>query len=102
MKIDQIAKKPELIKLTTDSEIIRENYGEDLEFYMYDIQPMGVLVKLTSLTEKDLDKFMDVLEEVVLNEEGNKVCADGKSLPLDVMTAVVQKVGEYMGKHKVS
>lgn len=98
MNIKDVVKKPELTRIELNSDVIVEKYGEPLEFYVYDIQPMDVLMRMSTLTEEHLDELIQAAESLILDEEGNPVCADGYTLPLDVKVAAIQEVGSFLGK----
>lgn len=98
MNIKDVAKKPELTRIELNSDAIVEKYGEALEFYVYDIQPMDVLMRMSTLTEENLDELIDAAEGLILDEAGEPVCGDGYTLPLDVKVAAIQEVGNFLGK----
>jgi hypothetical protein len=51
MKLAELAKKPQLIKVTiTDEDIVTE-FGEALEFWTWDRQPMDTFLKLASVDQ---------------------------------------------------
>jgi len=98
MNLKDLAKTPTLTKVLIDSEDILAEYGEPLEFYTYDRQPMDVFLKVAASDRQDFSQLVDVLKTMVLDEEGNMVMKDGLILPSRVLVAVFSKMVEVLGK----
>jgi|TARA_R110002050_G_scaffold66093_3_gene142668 hypothetical protein len=99
MKLSELAQEPKLIKLIVDHESVKEKYGEELEFWVYDRQPINTFAKMASADPKEnFDEIAEVMSDLILDENGNKVLADGKILPMDLMTHCITKVSETLGK----
>jgi hypothetical protein len=97
MKLSELASKPQLIKITIDDELTKEEFGEDLEFWIYDRQDMDTYMAMANVKEDNMSKLAEVLSTMVLDEEGNKIIKDGVSLPPSVMMRVISKVVEQLG-----
>jgi len=98
MKLTQLAAKPQLVKIElTDEDTIKE-YGEALEFWIWDRQPMDKFVRLAQMRGEDMSELITAVNEMVLDEEGNPVVKDGLMLPTNVMTKVIGRVVETLGK----
>lgn len=104
MDITQLARKPELTKLTIDAPEILEQYGEPLEFYMMDRQPMERFVKLAGkqITEENYHEVIGVMKSLVLDAQGNPVMDDDRILPWDVMLHCVSLVMGNLGKSQTA
>jgi len=98
MQLKQLAAKPQLIKLTLDDEETISAYGEPLDFYTWDRQPMDVFLKVASSAGKDFSVIIEVVRNLVLDEEGLVVIKDDMTLPSDVLMKVVNKIIESLGK----
>jgi hypothetical protein len=98
MRLKDLAKTPELTKITIDSEDIVAEYGESLDFYCYDRQPMETFLKFASGDRQDFAQMAALLKTMVLDEEGNPVVSDGLALPSKVMIAAFGKLVEQLGK----
>lgn len=97
MNIKELARAPKLIKLTIDDEETVAQYGESLDFYMYDRQPTDVFLKLVSVDE-NVEKMFEVIQTLILDEKGKQILEGGKVLPMNLVMSIVNKVVEYMGK----
>ena len=98
MKLTQLTAKPQLIKMTLDDEDIVKEYGEALEFWIYDRQPMDQFVRLAQMKPEDFQDMVAMVNGMVLDEEGNPVVKDDLVLPTGIMTKVIGKVVETLGK----
>jgi hypothetical protein len=98
MKLTQLAAKPKLVKIEINDEDIVKEFGEALEFWIWDRQPMDKFVKLAQMKGEDMSELVAAVNDMVLDEEGNPVVKDGLVLPTNVMTKVIGKVVETLGK----
>ena len=104
MKLSEISKKPELIEVLIEDEETIKEFGEPLSFYTWDRQPMDTFVKLANLTSEADSKTMrvgdmiDIVRTLVLDEKGKEIISKDNVLPVSVLTKVVQKVTEKLGK----
>jgi len=98
MKLADLAQKPKLIKLTINDEAIVEKYGEELEFFMYDRQPLDVFSRLANSSTDDTGSYFSLLVDIILDEEGKPVMHDDMVLPIDVMSEAMKLIGEHLGK----
>lgn len=98
MKLSNLAKAPELIKVTIDDKEIVEQYGEPLDFYTLDRQPMDTFLKFAAGDRNDFTQMAQVLKEMIMDEEGKPVIQEGVMLPSKVMVAAFTKLVEQLGK----
>ena len=98
LKLTQLAAKPQLIKITVDDESIKEKYGDELEFWIYDRQPIEKFIQIASTISKDYNSAVSLLADLVLDEDGSPVMKDGMTLPNDVVSIVLHKIIDYLGK----
>ena len=85
------------MKITIEDEATVKEYGEAIEFYMYDRQDMNSFMKMASLTENDIAGITEMVADLVLDEDGNKILVDGVSLPMTVMLKVVEAAVNSLG-----
>jgi hypothetical protein len=97
MKLSDLSQKPKLIKITIDKEEIVEKYGEELEFHIYDRQPLDVFTKLANAKE-DTAGVTELIQDMILDEQGDPVVKDGNILPLDVIMEAVTLITSELGK----
>ena len=98
MKLTQLAKAPKLTKITIDDEIIVKNYGEAVDFWVYDRVDMETFMKLANLEGgQNIKDVIVVMKDLILDEEGKPVIANGNILPNDVMIKAVEKTVEALG-----
>jgi hypothetical protein len=98
MKLTQLAKKPQLIKMTLDDEETVKEYGESLEFWIWDRQPIDKFIKLATMKNENIGDLVTTINDMVLDEQGKPVIKDGLTLPTGIMTRVIGKVVETLGK----
>lgn len=98
LKLTQLASKPQLIKITVDSKEIVEKYEDSLEFWIMDRQPIDQFIKMATLGADNYGEMIKMVNELVLDERGNRAVKDGEALPNDVMLAVIGAVVDRLGK----
>lgn len=98
MKLTQLAAKPQLVKIELNDEDVVKEFGEPLEFYIWDRQPMDKYVRLAQLQAENFGALVEAVNEMVLDEEGNPVVQGELMLPTNIMTKVIGKVVETLGK----
>ena len=97
MKLSDLSQKPKLIKIIIDKKEIVEKYGEELEFHIYDRQPLDVFTKLANAKE-DTAGVTELIQDMILDEQGDPVVKDGNILPLDVIMEAVTLITSELGK----
>jgi hypothetical protein len=98
MKLTQLAKEPQLIRIELDDEDIRKEYNDSLEFYIWDRQPMDQFVKLATAKSDDLGTMLEMINAMILDETGQPVLTGNLTLPANIVLKVVNKVTETLGK----
>lgn len=98
MKINQIASKPQLIKIILDDKDIVKEYGEPIEVWTWDRQPLETFMKLANTQGQDPSAIIDVVKTLILDEEGKEVMVDGNMLPTKVLLPLINKIVETLGK----
>lgn len=96
--LTQLAALPQLIKITLSDPAVIEKYGDELEFYIYDRQPIEKFIKIATTMNTDYTSAVGLMNDLILDAEGRAVCVDGRVLPSDVMSLAIQKVIEQLGK----
>jgi hypothetical protein len=98
MKLSKITLKPQLIPVVLDDEETVKEYGESLEFWTWDRQPMPVFIRLATATQADIPGMIDIITKLVLEEDGSEIITDDKIPPNNILMKVVNKVTESLGK----
>ena len=98
MKLSQLASKPQLIKMTLDDEDTIKEFGEPVEFYTWDRQPMDTFMQLASVSNKDPEVMIGIIRTLILDEEGKEIITKDAMLPSSVLLRVVGKVVDLLGK----
>ena len=98
MNLAEIAKKPTLVKFTLDDKEGVEEFGEALEYYSYDRQPMDVFLKLSTVDHTDQSQIINSVKDLVLDEKGKKILEGEAVLPTWVLMRVMTQVVESLGK----
>ena len=98
MKLNQIAAKPKLIEFILDDEDIVKEYGEPLEFYSWDRQPLDIFMRLANANQENTGDMIDIVKKLILDENGKEIISGDIMLPSHVLIKVIGKVVEKLGK----
>jgi hypothetical protein len=98
MQLSNLAGKPQLITISINDEDIVAEYGEAIEFYTWDRQPMDVFLRLASVDNSDYGSILNAVRTLVLDEQGKPVLDGENSLPTKIMMRVITRVIESLGK----
>lgn len=100
MKLKQLASKPQLVRVVLDDEDTLKEYGEELEFYVWDKQPLAKFIKFANVTAESetFPELIDFCAELILDEDAKPVIGEGEVLPSAVMVRCINKVVEQLGK----
>jgi hypothetical protein len=92
MKLQALSAKPKLTQILIDDTDTVEKYGEVIEFYIYDRYSMDLYMKLSSIEDlNDAGAMQAIAYDIMLDENGNKIMADGHQLPVDLQIKAVEK-----------
>lgn len=98
MKLTQLTAKPQLVQIELNDEETIKEFGEPLEFWIWDRQPLDKFIRMAQMRGEDMSELIIAVNEMVLDEEGQSIIKDGLMLPTNVMTRVIGKVVETLGK----
>jgi hypothetical protein len=98
MKINQIASKPQLIKIVIDDEDTITEFGEEVEFWTWDRQPLDKFMKLASIKQDNPAEIIEIVKTLILDEEGKEVISNDNMLPTQLLIKIIQRVTETLGK----
>jgi len=98
MKLSQLSAKPQLVQVTLDDEEIIKEFGEAIEFYTWDRQPMDTFMKLASIDNTNASTIIDIVKTLILDEEGKPILTKENMLPTNVLMKAISKVTDMLGK----
>jgi hypothetical protein len=98
MKLSQLAAKPQLIRLVLNDEETIKEFGEELEFWTWDRQPLDAFMKLASVNQSDPSAMIGIIRTLILDEQGNELITNEAMLPSKVLIRVISKIVEALGK----
>jgi predicted N-formylglutamate amidohydrolase len=96
MKLVNIAKKPQLVPVVLDDEDTIKEYGEPLEFWCYDRQPLDTFMRFAAKAN-DPSVMVEIVQDLILDEDGQPVMRDGNILPSKMMIRCVNKLMDTLG-----
>ncbi len=101
MDISKFAKKPELVKIVIDDQIIKDSYGSEINFWIYDsIDITTYFDFFKSQADNDGAKLNDLMRKIILNEQGEICIPDDHILPVDIAVASLTAINERLGKSR--
>ena len=98
MKLSQLTSKPQLIDIHIDDEETIKEFGEAIEFWTWDRQPMDVFMKLANATSTDTGSIISIVRTLILDEKGKEILKDDEMLPTHILMKAIAKVTELLGK----
>lgn len=98
MKLSQLAAKPQLIKLELNDEEVIKEFGEPVEFYTWDRQPLDTFMKLANSNQENVGDMIDVVRGMILDEAGKQIITKENMLPSSLLLKAVAKIVEKLGK----
>lgn len=99
MNIKKFASVPKLVEIVIDDKDLVEIYGEPITFHTYDVVTMSTYFDFfNARSSGEFDNLGKMMKELILDGEGKKVLSDDEDLPIDIAAAVINKLGEILGK----
>ena len=98
MKLTQLAAKPKLIKIEINDEETLAEFGEAVEFWIYDRQPIEQFIRLAQMKDENMAEIIEIVKKLVLDDLGEQILKDDQLLPTKVLTKVIGRVVETLGK----
>jgi hypothetical protein len=98
MKLNSLVAKPQLIKCElTDEETVKE-FGEPIEWYVWDRQPLSTFMRFAGSDVSSGEQIMSIMKDMILDEEGRPLLQGEDTLPTAVLMKVMNKMTEVLGK----
>lgn len=97
MKLQELAKKPELIEIILDDESTVKEFGESITFKTWDRVPLDVFTKLASANQANAGEMIDVVRQLILDDKGHQVIKNDQMLPPSLLIRTISKIVEKLG-----
>ena len=97
MELKAVAKKPQLISRKLEDDHILNQYGEPLEFFMYDRYSVAEYIRISQIDQTDYAQLLDMVYDFVLDANGNRMLTEDDQLPPEVMIDMINSVVEQLG-----
>lgn len=98
MKLSTLAAAPQLVQLTLDDEETIKEYGEPLEFYTWDRQPLDVFMRMAVAQQQDSGQMLDLVRTLILDEAGQPVITDTAMVPAGILVKAIGRITDFLGK----
>lgn len=98
MKLNQLAAKPKLVLFVIDDEETITEFGEAIEFYSWDRQPIETFMKLANMNQSDTSQMIEVVKTLILDEDGKQIVNGEQMLPSNILVKAIGKIVEKLGK----
>jgi hypothetical protein len=98
MKLNQLAAKPQLIKMVLDDEDVIKEYNEPIEFWTWDRQPLDTFMKLAGASQSDAAGMISIVRTLILDDKGKEIITADNMLPSHILLKVIAKIVEMLGK----
>ena len=97
-QLSQIAAAPQLIEVVLDDEQTIAEYGESIQFFTWDRQPLPMFMKLASLSGSDTSSMIEVVRKLILDDAGKEIISDTNMLPTPVLLRAIGRITDLLGK----
>lgn len=98
MKLSQLAAKPQLVKLELADEDTVKDFGEAIEFWTWDRQPLDTFMKLANSNQENIGNMIDIVRTMILDENGKEIITKDNMLPSTLLIRAISKIVETLGK----
>lgn len=98
MKLSQLSAKPKLTKLVIDDEDTVKEYGEPIEFWTWDRQPIDLFLKLANIDAANQSEMINAVKDLIMDEDGKAIISKENTIPTGILMKVITKVVESLGK----
>lgn len=97
MELSSLKIKPKLVEVKLDSPAIIEAFGEEITFYLQDYQNIQTYFDFFKhQTDSNFDELSTVVRKILVNKNGNPILAENETLPITIMTGVINKISEHL------
>ena len=97
-QLSQIAAAPQLIEVVLDDEQTIAEFGESVQFWTWDRQPLPMFMKLASLSGEDTSLMIEVVRTLILDKDGKEIITEITLLPTPVLLRAIARITDLLGK----
>lgn len=98
MDLKSLVAKPQLKMIQIDDEETVKEYGEPLEFYVWDRQPVETFMRLADLDKANFSRVVELVNELILDKDAKPVVEPGMALPQAIYIKAIEKVVAALGE----
>lgn len=98
--INEFARKPELVKIVLDGPEIKEEFGDEVVFWMKDFVDINTYFDFYKSQNENSSELNFILQKIILNENGEPVLKDDDALPVTLAVSALTKINDTLGKLK--
>lgn len=98
MKLSELSAKPQLIKISIDDEDTINEYGEAIDFWTWDRQPLDIFMTLAGANQSDIPGMFEILRKLILDDNAKELVTEENMLPTKILMKVINKITEQLGK----
>ena len=97
MKLNQLIAKPQLTKCIIDDEETLKEFGEPIEWWIWDRHPLDKFLKLASTEGNASEQIAAAMRDMILDESGQPLLVGDSSLPTNMLLKVMNKMTTVLG-----
>lgn len=98
MDLKQLVARPELVKITINDEDTIREFGEAIDFWTWNRQPLDVFLKLSEGFTGDQKKLTEISRTLILDSTGQPVMTGDELIPTSLMVRAVAEILQLLGK----
>jgi hypothetical protein len=98
MKLSQLSAKPQLVKISIDDEQTVKEFGEAIEFWTWDRQPLDTFMKLATASQANPKEMFDIVRTMLLDENGKEIVSGESIPPSHILLRAITKIVDMLGK----
>lgn len=98
MQLSKLSAKPVLVEIALEDEETIKEFGEPVQFWTWDRQPMDTFMKLANADQKNFGAIVDIVRTLILDDKGKPILTEDRMLPTSLLMRAIAKVTDMLGK----
>lgn len=99
MNISELKLKPKIIEMTIIDEDIKQKYGDEIKFHIYDYLDIPTYFAFfKAQSENNTEELLNIMRKIILDEKGKPVMTQDYQLPIDIFTQAIVMISDHLGK----